>query len=140
MLDPTLGRREDALRKLEQARDLLRHSTAQDDLDDFDKALLLTAIANRYLQLDRLDLAQACRADIPEAEAGYDEHEWIGALISHGHLEQAIHDMRFIHLHDTTQPLARLRTRIDELAEQGQALRAQLLDRLRSEAFWGAPA
>lgn len=135
-----LGRREDALRKLEQARDLLRHSTAQDDLDDFDKALLLAAIANRYLQLDRLDLAQACRADIPEAEAGYDEHEWIGALISHGHLEQAIHDMRFIHLHDTTQPLARLRTRIDELAEQGQALRAQLLDRLRSEAFWGAPA
>lgn len=134
-----LGRIHDAPHKLEQARELVRQST-QEELEDLDKALLLGSIASRYLQFGRLDLALATRADIPATEADCDEHEWIGALIDHGHLEQAIGAMRFAHLHEEDKPLTSLRTRIDAMAEAGQATRAQLLDRLRSDAFWAAAA
>lgn len=134
-----LGRIHDAPQKLEQARELVRQGT-QEELEDLDKALLLDSIASRYLRFGRLDLALATRAEIPASEADCDEHEWIGALIDHGHLEQAIGAMRFIHLHQEDKPLTRLRTRIDAMAEAGQALRVQLMDRLRGDAFWNAAA
>ena len=130
-----LGRAEDALTKLAQARELLSRSGPQDDLEDLDKALLLEDIATTYLQLQRLDLALAARAEIPESEI-FDERDWIAALIEHDHLQQAIEALDMRTLFAVAAPLASLTGKLAELADQGQALRGQLLAKLRSDAFW----
>lgn len=130
-----LGRAEDALAKLAQARELLSRSGPQDDLEDLDKALLLEDIATTYLQLQRLDLALAARAEIPESEI-FDERDWIAALIEHDHLQQAIETLDLRTLFAVAAPLASLTGKLAELAEQGQALRGQLLAKLSSDAFW----
>ena len=130
-----LGRAEDALAKLAQARELLSRSGPQDDLEDLDKALLLEDIATTYLQLQRLDLALAARAEIPESEI-FDERDWIAALIEHDHLQQAIEALDMRTLFAVAAPLASLTGKLAELAEQGQALRGQLLAKLSSDAFW----
>lgn len=130
-----LGRAEDALAKLAQARELLSRSGPQDDLEDLDKALLLEDIATTYLQLQRLDLALAARAEIPESEI-FDERDWIAALIEHDHLQQAIEALDLRTLFAVAAPLASLTGKLAELAEQGQALRGQLLAKLSSDAFW----
>ena len=130
-----LGRAEDALTKLAQARELLSRSGPQDDLEDLDKALLLEDIATTYLQLQRLDLALAARAEIPESEI-FDERDWIAALIEHDHLQQAIETLDLRTLFAVAAPLASLTGKLAELADQGQALRGQLLAKLSSDAFW----
>lgn len=130
-----LGRAEDAIAKLAQARELLSQSGSQDDLEDLDKALLLEDIATTYLQLQRLDLALAARAEIPEAEM-FDERDWIAALIEHGHLQQAIEALDLRTLFAVAAPLASLTGKLAELADKGQELRGQLLAKLSSDAFW----
>jgi hypothetical protein len=129
-----LGRNEDALSRVAQARELLRHSGPEDELENFDKALLLEGMAETYLQLHRLDLAQAARSDIPPGEM-FGEHQWIEALIEHDHLEQAIHSLSFSTLFSDIQ-LERLLAKIAELPEQGQARHSQLLAKLRSDELW----
>lgn len=130
-----LGRDEDAMEKLAQARKLLSQSGPQDELEDFDKAWLLEDMAKAYLQLQRLDLALAARDEIPKGEV-FDEHEWIAALIEHGHLQLAIEGLSLTTLFALAQPLAALTTKIAELAEQGQALHSQLLAKLSGDALW----
>lgn len=129
-----LGRNEEALAKVAEARELLRHSGPEDELDDFDKAQLLEEMARTYLQLQRLDLALATRSDIPAGEM-FGEHQWTEALIEHDHLEQAIHSLSFSSLFSGVQ-LETLLAKIAELPEQGQARHSQLLAKLRSDELW----
>ena len=96
---------------------------------------MLEDIATTYLQLQRLDLALAARAEIPESEI-FDERDWIAALIEHDHLQQAIEALDMRTLFAVAAPLASLTGKLAELAEQGQALRGPLLAKLSSDAFW----
>ncbi|MEO4049062.1 hypothetical protein AAFN46_18495 [Pseudomonas sp. CAU 1711] len=130
-----LERDEDALAKLAQAHELLRRSAPDDELEDFDKALLLENIALAYLQLQHLDLALAARADIPPGES-FGEDQWVAALVEHDHLQLAIQHLTFFTLHALAQPLRQLTDKLADLADQGQALRGQLLSKLQSDAFW----
>lgn len=54
----------------------------------------------------------------------------------HDHLQQAIEALDLRTLFAVAAPLASLTGKLAELAEQGQALRGQLLAKLSSDAFW----
>lgn len=132
---PQLGRDEDALTRLAEARELLRNSSPEDELEDFDKAMLLEEMARTYLQLQRLDLALATRSDIPAGET-LGECQWTETLVEHNYLEQAIQSLRFSNLFSGVQTLESLLAKIAEQPEQGQARHSQLLAKLRSDELW----
>ena len=137
-----LGRTADALAKLDEAGTLVRHSGPEDELDDFDKALLLEALSETYLQLGHLDQAISTRGEISQADSG--RSGWVAALVDGDHLELAIEHLGFLDLFYPTQPLKQLFNKvqklIDEAAPQAQVLRLRLLEKLDSTAFWQTTA
>jgi hypothetical protein len=132
-----LERKADALKRLEEAHQLMLENTRE--LDRLDVEMILTGIASAYLSLNELKLACITHEERLQ-HAPTLKDNWTVELIRNNHLELAIDSFDFADLHSSERPLNQLSSRIKELAEnapgRSKALQADLLAKLETLSFW----
>lgn len=133
-----LDRPADARSLLDNVRDTLVTANTPEEIEAFDMALLLDALAIAYLRLGNVDEAVDLIRRIPE-EISYPS-DWIDALLEQDLLAHAVDGLGYRDLFDPRNGPQRLLEKLDAAAtDESRTLKHRLLDKVFSDDFWRQP-
>lgn len=133
-----LDRPADARSLLDKVRDTLVTANASEEIEAFDNALLLDALAIAYLRLGDVDEAVDLIRRIP-GDISYPS-DWFDALLEQDLLAHAVDGLGYRDLFDAHNGPQRLLKKLDAAAtDESRTLKDRLLDKVFSDDFWRQP-